>query len=297
MFYVILMHTCSIDDDRGVLVDVLVDGGGVGGGEIEAAVGAAALVDLAAESLAPRGVVQADVAVEGHPVLDLGVVALAAQHGVARLVRQAVNAFRRRVPLRRIARDEIALKDAFAVLIKPELLRGEARLDVSRAPVLPGMDGRRLRVDGLAGRALLRGEQLQKMRHFLLLVDAPAVIALRNLDVLPRTRVEFAHGIGRVVFVGQLLDEGLDLLLVEGNAGRSRIVLPEPRDDAVARERFALVAERVGNRDARVILLRLLKRRRRRQKPGCGRTAREAPAKEYEADDEAGREESGDAGE
>ena len=235
--------------------------------------GAAALVDLAAESLAPRGVVQADVAVEGHPVLDLGVVALAAQHGVARLVRQAVNAFRRRVPLRRIARDEITLKDAFAVLIKPELLRGEARLDISRAPVLPGMDGRRLGVDGLTGRALLRGEQLQKMRHFLLLIDAPAVIALRNLDVLPHTRVEFAHGIGRVVFVGQLLDEGLDLLPVEGNAGLSRIVLPQPRNDAVARERFALVAERVGDRDARVVLLRLLERRRRHQKPGRGRTA------------------------
>lgn len=259
--------------------------------------GAAALVDLAAESLAPWSVVQTDVAVEGHPVLDLGVVALAAQHGVARLVRQAVNAFRRRVPLRRIARDEITLKDAFAVLIEPELLRGEARLDVSRAPVLLGMDGRRLRVDGLAGRALLRGEHLQKMRHFLLLVDAPAVIALRNLDVLSRARVELAHGVGRIVFVGQLLDEGLDLLLVEGNAGHSRIVLPEPRDDAVARERFALVAERVGDRDTRVILLRLLERRRRRQEPVRGRTAREAAAEEYEADDEAGREKSGDAGE
>ena len=50
-------------------------------------------VDLAAEGLAPRGVVEADVAVERHPVLDLGVVALAAQRRVARLVGQAVDPF------------------------------------------------------------------------------------------------------------------------------------------------------------------------------------------------------------
>ena len=84
--------------------------------------GAIILVDLAAEGLAPRGVVEADVAVERHPVLDLGVVALAAQRRVARLVGQAVDAFRRGMAAGRVARDEVALEDAMAVLVEPEVL-------------------------------------------------------------------------------------------------------------------------------------------------------------------------------
>lgn len=81
----------SVDDDRRVLFDILIDLGGVGWRQVDAAVGAVAPVDLAAEAVAPWGVVQADVAVERHPVLDFRVVALAAQRRVACLVGQAVD--------------------------------------------------------------------------------------------------------------------------------------------------------------------------------------------------------------
>ena len=193
--------------------------------------GAVALVDLAAEGLAPWGVVEADVAVERHPVLDLGVVALTAQHRVARLVGQAVDAFRRGVAAVRVARDEVALEDALAVLVEPEVLVCQADLNVSRAPVVLGVDRGGLRVDWLADRTLFGGEQLQKMLRLGLLVDAPAVVALRDLDVAARRRVEGAMRVGRVVLLGELLDEGLRLLLVNGDA--AVLLFFEPREDAV----------------------------------------------------------------
>ena len=171
------MSCCSIDDDRRVLFDILIDFGSVGWRQVDAAVGAVAPVDLAAEAVAPWGVVQADVAVERHPVLDFGVVALAAQRRVACLVGQAVDASRRRVAAARVARDEVALEDALAVLVEPEVLIRQADLDVARAPVVLGVHGGCLRVDWLAGRALFCGEQLQEMRRLGLLVDAPAVVA------------------------------------------------------------------------------------------------------------------------
>lgn len=45
----------SVDDDRRVLFDILIDFGGVGWRKIDAAVGAVRAVDLAAEARAPGG--------------------------------------------------------------------------------------------------------------------------------------------------------------------------------------------------------------------------------------------------
>ncbi len=116
--------------------------------------GAVGFVDLAAEGRAPRGVVQANVAVERHPVLDFGVVALTAQHGIARLVRQAVDAFWRGVAAVRVARDEVAFQDAFAIFVQPELLSIQADFDVARAPVFVGMDRCGLSVNRFADSTL-----------------------------------------------------------------------------------------------------------------------------------------------
>lgn len=62
---------------------------------------------------------QANVAVERHPVLDFRVVALAAQRRVACLVGQAVDASRCHMAAGRVARDEVAFEDALAILVEP----------------------------------------------------------------------------------------------------------------------------------------------------------------------------------
>ena len=93
------------------------------------------------------------------------------------------------------------------------------------------MDRGRLCVDRLADRTLFGGEQLQEVLRLGLLVDAPAVIALRNLDVATPRRVEGTRCVGRVVLLGELLDKGLGLLLVDGDA--AVLLFLQLREDAV----------------------------------------------------------------
>ncbi len=97
------------------------------------------------------------------------------------------------------------------------------------------------------------------MGCFLLLVDAPAVVTLRDFDVLTAGGVESSCRISRVVFVRELFDKSLDLLLVKIDI--AVIVFLESREDAVIVERFALVSKLVRNGDAGVIFLCLLHRR------------------------------------
>lgn len=135
-----------------------------------------------------------------------------------------------------------------AVLVEPEVLVRQADFDIGRAPVVLGVDRGRLCVDWLAGRTLFGGEQLQEVLRLGLLVDAPAVVALRDLDVAAPRRVEGTRCVGRVVLLGEFLDKGLGLLLVDGDA--AVLLFLQPREDAVTIEDLALVAELVGDRDA-----------------------------------------------
>lgn len=73
------------------------------------------------------------------------------------------------------------------------------------------------------------------MGRFLVLVDAPAVIAFADRDVLTAGSVESPRRIGRIVFVGQFFDEGPNLLRVKGDLAVS--IGSEPGDDANGRRR------------------------------------------------------------
>lgn len=102
------------------------------------------------------------------------------------------------------------------------------------------------------------------MGRFLFLVDAPAVIAFADRDVLTAGSVESPRRIGRIVFVGQFFDEGPKLLRVKGDLAVS--IGSEPGDDAAAVEGLALIAELISDGHASVILLGFFQRR---QRNGC----------------------------
>ena len=57
----------SVDDDRRVLFDILIDLGGVGWRQVDAAVGTVGKINITAKAAAPLGVMQADAAVKRHP--------------------------------------------------------------------------------------------------------------------------------------------------------------------------------------------------------------------------------------
>lgn len=81
--------------------------------------------------------------------------------------------------------------------------------------------------------------------------------------------MEGTRCVGRVVLLGELLDKGLCLLLVDGDA--AVLLLLEPGEDAVTIEDLALVAELVRDRDACQVFLGLLHRRQRhRLGAACG---------------------------
>ncbi len=75
------MSTMSIDDDRISFLDMIPYDLGHGEGEVDAAVGSVAFVDASSEFMTPCGVVKSLVAVEGHPVGDIGGVGSAAGVG------------------------------------------------------------------------------------------------------------------------------------------------------------------------------------------------------------------------